>query len=95
VPIFFREGSSPAWAETRYPDSSGIRWALVSVAKYAPGEGRLCTRGHTVLRDGITYTAFCFDDPSHADLFRERLRGERFDAKDRGRGSEWFLWHKG
>jgi len=54
----------------------------------------LCPRTHTVRRGNTTYTVFCFADPSHADLFRERFRGERFDPKDRGRGSEWFLWCK-
>src|SRR5712671_1666006 len=51
----------------------------------------LCPRGHTVRRDNITYTVFCFADPAHADLFRERFNGERFDPQDRGRGAEWFL----
>jgi hypothetical protein len=51
----------------------------------------LCPRGHTVRRDNTTYSVFCFADPSHAELFRERFRGEHFDPKDRGRGSEWFL----
>ena len=39
----------------------------------------LCSRGHTVQRNSITYKVFCFADPSHADLFRERFGGERFD----------------
>jgi hypothetical protein len=54
----------------------------------------LCARGHTVLRGNITYTVFCFADPKHADLFRARFEGERFDPKERGRGSEWFVWRK-
>jgi hypothetical protein len=41
----------------------------------------VCPRGHTVRRDNTTYSVFCFADPSHADLFRERFRGERFDPK--------------
>jgi hypothetical protein len=28
------------------------------------------------------------------DLFRERFSESTFDPKDRGRGSEWFLWRK-
>jgi hypothetical protein len=55
----------------------------------------LCSRGHTVLRDGVTYTVLCFSDRSHADLFRVRFGGERFDPKDRGRGREWSVWRKG
>jgi hypothetical protein len=52
----------------------------------------LCQRGHTVQRDDRTYRVFCFADPSHADLFRQRFGGEPFDPKDRGRGREWHLW---
>jgi hypothetical protein len=54
----------------------------------------LCPRGHTVHRSNITYCVFCFADPAHAALFRERFSGEVFSPSDRGRGSEWFLWRK-
>jgi hypothetical protein len=54
----------------------------------------LCTRGHSVRRDGIEYRVFCFADPAHADLFRERFNGERFNPKDRGCGNEWHVWQK-
>jgi hypothetical protein len=46
----------------------------------------LCESGHTVQRDDATYNVFCFADLSHADLFRERFGGARFDPADRGRG---------
>jgi hypothetical protein len=35
----------------------------------------LCSRGHTVQRDNITYNVFCFADRSHADLFLLTVRG--------------------
>ncbi len=54
----------------------------------------LCPRGHTVQRDDATYHVFCFADVSHAEQFRARFSGERFNPKDRGRGSAWFLWRK-
>jgi len=47
-----------------------------------------------VRRDDVTYSVFCFADVAHAELFCERFGGERFDPKDRGRGSAWFLWRK-
>jgi hypothetical protein len=47
----------------------------------------LCERGHCVRRDNVGYVVFCFADPAHAELFRARFNGERFDPKDRGRGS--------
>jgi hypothetical protein len=55
----------------------------------------LCPRGHTVQRDNVAYSVFCFGDPAHADLFRKRFGGERFDPKDRGRGRAWHLWLTG
>lgn len=54
----------------------------------------LCTRGHSVRREGIEYHVFCFADAAHAELFRERFGGERFDPKDRGRGNAWYVWRK-
>jgi hypothetical protein len=54
----------------------------------------LCPRNHTVHRDDVAYVVFCFADASHAERFRERFGGERFDPKDRGRGCAWFLWRK-
>jgi hypothetical protein len=45
-------------------------------------------------RDDICYRIFCFADPAHADLFRERFNGERFDSKDRWRGASWHLRRK-
>jgi hypothetical protein len=54
----------------------------------------LCPRGHAVRQDGIDYCGFCFADSAHAELFREKFNGERFDPKDRGRGVSWRLWQK-
>lgn len=54
----------------------------------------LCSRGHSVRRDDIEYVVFCFAEPAHAELFRAKFNGERFDPKDRGRGSNWHQWPK-
>jgi hypothetical protein len=54
----------------------------------------LCPRGYTVRREDIDYRVFCFADPAHADLFRERFGGEPFDPQDRGRGAAWIRWGK-
>jgi hypothetical protein len=45
----------------------------------------LCPRGHTFRRDDTDYVVFCFADAAHAQRFRERFSGERFEPKDRGR----------
>jgi len=54
----------------------------------------LCERGHSVQREGIGYVVFYFADPAHAELFRAKFNGKRFDPKDRGRGSDWHQWRK-
>jgi hypothetical protein len=52
----------------------------------------LCPRGHAVQRNGVEYNVFCFSELAHANLFRTRFKGERFNPADRGRGSQWFEW---
>lgn len=52
----------------------------------------LCSRGHTVRRDGVEYQVFCFSELGHANLFRAQFKGERFNPADRGRGPRWFEW---
>jgi hypothetical protein len=54
----------------------------------------LCPRGHAGRREGIEYHGFCFANPAHADLFRDKFMGERFDPKDRGQGANWHLWRQ-
>src|SRR6202011_2223233 len=36
----------------------------------------------------------CSAGPEHAEKFRMRFGGERFNPKDRGRGSNWVRWYK-
>jgi len=45
-------------------------------------------------RDGVTYHVVCFANALRAERFREAWGGERFDPKDRGRGSACFHWRK-
>jgi hypothetical protein len=52
----------------------------------------LSPRGRSVARDDGWYVVFCFADPAQADLFRERVGGERFEPKDCGRGHSWHIW---
>jgi hypothetical protein len=37
---------------------------------------------------------FCFAEEAHAEAFRIRFGGERFDPKQRGRGRRWARWYK-
>jgi hypothetical protein len=51
-----------------------------------------CERHHSVFHeDRIVY---CFADAKHAEKIRMRFGGERFNPKDRDRGSNWARWYK-
>jgi hypothetical protein len=54
----------------------------------------LAPRGRTVRGESGDYVVFCVSDPAHADLFRERFDGVRFDPRDRGRGNNWHQWRR-
>lgn len=54
----------------------------------------LCPRGHAVFHDGRWYNVYCFADAADADAFMRRFGGERFDPKQRGKGSNWAKWNK-
>jgi hypothetical protein len=49
----------------------------------------LCLRGHSVVRDGAWWRVFCFAEAAHAERFKQRFGGERFDPAKRGRGNAW------
>ena len=54
----------------------------------------LCSRGHAVYEKGEWLHVYCFAEAEHADRFMQRFGGEKFDPKQRGRGSSWARWKK-
>ena len=54
----------------------------------------VCERHHSVFHEDKWWIVYCFADPEHAEKFRVRFGGERFDPKDRGRGASWARWYK-
>lgn len=54
----------------------------------------LCTRGHSVRHDDISYRVFCFKEQEHAAVFREAFGGTQFYPEDRGRGARWMIWNR-
>jgi hypothetical protein len=54
----------------------------------------LCSRGHSLFHDKQWFLVYCFSDPADADKFLQRFGGEKFDPKQRGRGSDWARWKK-
>jgi hypothetical protein len=54
----------------------------------------ICSRGHAVFYDREWFHIYCFSDPADADKFLQRFGGEKFDPKQRGKGSNWARWNK-
>ena len=54
----------------------------------------LCPRGHSVNHEGYWYHVYCFAQAADADAFMRRFGGEKFDRKQRGRGSNWAKWNR-
>jgi hypothetical protein len=54
----------------------------------------LCSRRHSLFWDDRCWQVFCFSDAAHAEQFRARFGGERFDPKERGRGRSWARWRR-
>ena len=54
----------------------------------------VCERHHSVFHEDKWWIVYCFASAEHAENFRVRFGGERFDPKDRGRGSNWARWYK-
>ena len=54
----------------------------------------VCERHHSVFHEDKWWTVYCFANPEQAEKFRLRFGGERFNPKERGRGSNWAPWYK-
>jgi hypothetical protein len=99
-PMVYRKGElSPAAIDRGWPHQVALREAACMGANHKVHldfckDLSLCPRGHSVYHEHTTWRVFCFADPAHAALFREKFGGEPFDPKDRGRGSAWAQWRK-
>lgn len=54
----------------------------------------LCPRGYAVFHDGQWFNIYCFAEAADAEKFKKRFGGEKFDPKQRGKGSNWARWKK-
>jgi hypothetical protein len=54
----------------------------------------LCPRGHAVFYGDEWFNVYCFGKPEDAEKFIQRFGGEKFDPKQRGKGSNWASWKK-
>jgi hypothetical protein len=54
----------------------------------------ICSRGHSVFHGDQWFNVYCFAEPADAEKFMERFGGEKFDPRQRGKGSNWARWKK-
>jgi hypothetical protein len=54
----------------------------------------LCPCGHAVFHDGQWFNVYCFAEAADAEKFLRQFGGEKFDPKQRGKGSNWAHWKK-
>jgi hypothetical protein len=54
----------------------------------------ICSRGHSVFHEDKWFNVYCFAEPADAAKVMLRFGGEKFDPKQRGRGSNWARWKK-
>jgi hypothetical protein len=52
---------------------------------------RAATRSSTKIK---WFNVYCFAEPRDAEKFMQWFGGERFDPKQRGKGSNWACWNK-
>jgi len=54
----------------------------------------LCSRGHSVAHNGEWFNVYCFSERTDAERFMARFGGEKFDPRQRGKGSNWAHWRR-
>jgi hypothetical protein len=54
----------------------------------------LCPRGHPVAHNGQWFKVYCFVEATDVEKFMKQFGGEKFDPKQRGKGSNWAKWYK-
>ena len=47
-----------------------------------------------VRHDGQWFNVYCFAEAADAEKFMARFGGEKFDPRQRGKGSNWMRWKK-
>jgi hypothetical protein len=51
-------------------------------------------RGHSVAHNGQWFNVYCFVEATDAEKFMKQFGGEKFNPKQRGKGSNWAKWYK-
>ena len=98
--VVYRKGElSPAMIDRDWPHqvalpASTSRDGGYKVIQEFCKELSLCPRGHAVFHEGEWFNVYCFAEPAHAEKFMQRFGGEKFDPKQKGKGSNWAQWRK-
>ena len=89
-----RKGEMTSRAIDRgWPHQVALRGEFVRLMFFAIEEFKrglsVCARGHTVAQAGDWWQVYCFADPEHAEKFRLKFNGRKFDPALKGRGRNW------
>jgi hypothetical protein len=79
-----RGAISPRQRDREWPHQVALRADQVSGDQYHVVHGfcrglSIAPRGRSFRRDDVDYVVFCFGELAHANLFRAKFKGERFD----------------
>lgn len=82
-----------------FPHHNVLHEARCTRIAYQPAHSRAAElgahiRAAAIIKGGTWYLAFRFLDPAAADQFVAEFEGERYDARDRSKGSGWEKWRK-
>jgi hypothetical protein len=88
----------PGWDRSRLAAPSGTARKLMRRRYKAIHDFckdlSLRTRGHSVMYEGERFHVYCFAEAGDAEKFMQRFGGEKFDPRQRGKGSNWARWNK-
>jgi hypothetical protein len=98
--MVYRKGElSPAGIDRGWPHQVALPAAVLLNGGYKDvhkfcDDLSLCPRGHAVFHEGQWWNVHCFADAEHAEKFMRQFAGEKFDPRQRGKGSNWAQWKK-
>jgi hypothetical protein len=98
--MIYRKGElSPAAVDRGWPHQVALPASACEQGGYSAIHAfcrdlSICPRGHSVFHNGLWFNVYCFAEAADAVKFMKQFRGERFDPKQRGKGSDWARWKK-
>ena len=75
------------------PAAAALNGGYKAIQEFCVGLS-LCNRAVTVFHENQWWNVYCFAEPGHAEKFRQRFGGEKFDPKTKGKGGNRARWKK-